>query len=1240
MAYTDYLDTVQKYYIAYYQRPADPQGLRYWAEKLDAANGAVGEIIEAFANSAESTSLYGEITEDNIDSVVTAIYQAAFGRDPDAGGLQHYIDGFKDGTYTAATLMVNIADGATGNDATVLDNKIQAATTFTETLDPDFDQDPSDDRATYSGDTDAQAARDWLATVTDTVPAAEDVENEVKTNIADSGDPIVNVAPDAADDAFTAAAGETLTIDTSELLVNDADPDGDDFTFVSADNATNGDIAVVDGKIVFIPEDDTVRDGSFEYTVEDSNGNQSTATVNVVFSAAPEAAAVAAEVDEDAVLTGTLSATDADGDAITYSLVEDSVTNGTVVVNEDGTYTYTPDENFNGDASFQYVATDEYGAVSDPATVSVTVNSVNDTPVVVAPEPITIAENSEVVTGQLEATDVDGDTLTFIETPDIDGLTINEDGSYTFDPSLNPDVQALTYTDEPLTIEAGYTVDDGNGSVVDGTLSITAEPTPLTFTLQQSTATVEEGSVVEYTIVASEAVQEDFTGNIQITLADGDTASLDDFGSGSFNAQPVTIAAGETTSTVATITPTNDATTEMPETFTVTAAVDGYEVADIQTTVQDPSSVGGLGQTFNLTTGVDEIPGLVGSAGSTGTDGDDTIVGVIDGTTPANQTFSALDSINGGLGDDTLKINNTSAVANDATDLSIATISNIETITMQAVGDISNDDVANVAGTNEVDFTSISGLETINATKSKAALIKAADTTDVNVSGASDLISVVGGKNVVVDDGTAVNNITIGGTTAPAGTITVTDTDQGAAAVAVDGGTDVSVTTTSEVATGTITVGASTPATGTVNVTQNLESDGEAALDNTSGGITVTGGTSITINSNATSDAKDEDSDADITMHNIAATGSEDTTEVTVTQTATVNTVSTPAEDVVKATHEVTFKALNAGQTTTLNGLSFTASKNLTAAEVAQAFANLTVDDTQSETGPTVNGFYTGAFSGVSGWTSGAADGDKVVFTAPAHNTALKMSAGGDVAPDISAAIEAGTAAVAPDESANNITYGDVAVDDHAGTADATIETITIDGYNNAAIGATNNVDALTDLTLRNSDGATTLYTNVTSLNLTLDNIGDASTAAVSLDTLAANVETLTITTENEESDVNLTAAAVTALTVNAGVDLDLSSSTMSTVLETVSVTGAGAVDLSDISTTSALNSFDASGNTGGVTATIDANSANVGDIEEYLFSDGADAVTLADATVDVDVTLAAGDDVLELASYGDGTIT
>ncbi|MBD1401913.1 beta strand repeat-containing protein [Pelovirga terrestris] len=253
------------------------------------------------------------------------------------------------------------------------------------------------------------------------------------------------------------------------------------------------------------------------------------------------------------------------------------------------------------------------------------------------------------------------------------------------------------------------------------------------------------------------------------------------------------------------------------------------------------------------------------------------------------------------------------------------------------------------------------------------------------------------------------------------------------------------------------------------------------------------------------------------------------------------------------------------------------------------------------------------------------------MFTAPAHNS-VSLVVGGDV-PATTAAVVAGTAAVPKDESQNEVIYGNVSVDDHAVGVDSTIETIALDGYGNAAVGDVTDVDALKTLTLRNSDGSTVVNTDVATLSLVLDNMGDAATANVNLDGAGANVETLTITSENDESDVNLTAAAVKALTINAGADLDLSRSAVSTVLETVSITGAGEVDLGDITAATGLDSLNASANTGGVTATVNAATANVGDLTEYIFSGGDDDVTLADSTVNTKVSLGAGNDKISLAT-------
>ncbi|WP_167670969.1 DUF4214 domain-containing protein, partial [Allopusillimonas ginsengisoli] len=89
MAAADYHDAVQKIYIAYYGRPADPVGLNFWAGKLDAAAGDLSEIIDAFGNSAESTALFDGASN---SAKITQIYQQLFNRAPEADGLNFYID--------------------------------------------------------------------------------------------------------------------------------------------------------------------------------------------------------------------------------------------------------------------------------------------------------------------------------------------------------------------------------------------------------------------------------------------------------------------------------------------------------------------------------------------------------------------------------------------------------------------------------------------------------------------------------------------------------------------------------------------------------------------------------------------------------------------------------------------------------------------------------------------------------------------------------------------------------------------------------------------------------------------------------------------------------------------------------------------------------------------------------------------------------------------------------------------
>jgi Ca2+-binding RTX toxin-like protein len=92
--------------------------------------------------------------------------------------------------------------------------------------------------------------------------------------------------------------------------------------------------------------------------------------------AAPVAGNSAATLAEDATASGTVSATDANGDALTYALVSGPA-HGTLSLAPNGTWTYTPAAGFAGADSFTFRASD--GALtSEPATVSLTITAVND----------------------------------------------------------------------------------------------------------------------------------------------------------------------------------------------------------------------------------------------------------------------------------------------------------------------------------------------------------------------------------------------------------------------------------------------------------------------------------------------------------------------------------------------------------------------------------------------------------------------------------------------------------------------------------------------------------------------------------------------------------------------------------------------------------------------------------------------------------------------------------------------
>jgi hypothetical protein len=197
-------DTVQKLYIGYYQRPADPGGLVFWANALASVDsnhdGSLeGEnlmwVLEQFAFSDEARTLYGgDITSSNISTVIDSIYLGLFGRKPDDGGKAFWVNSFNTGASTPASILWEVVKGAQFTDRDTLSNKLTTAERFTATIDPNLDGAPPF-QATWSGPDDLLAARIWLAAVTSdpsTVPTMDQVTDFIVFNIADPGIPLSN----------------------------------------------------------------------------------------------------------------------------------------------------------------------------------------------------------------------------------------------------------------------------------------------------------------------------------------------------------------------------------------------------------------------------------------------------------------------------------------------------------------------------------------------------------------------------------------------------------------------------------------------------------------------------------------------------------------------------------------------------------------------------------------------------------------------------------------------------------------------------------------------------------------------------------------------------------------------------------------------------------------------------------------------------------------------------------------
>lgn len=196
------------------------------------------------------------------------------------------------------------------------------------------------------------------------------------------------------------------------VLAGSSDPEGGALTVVGLTDAAGGSLTInPDGTVTYAPRDDFAGRDVFTYTIQDPEGNRSTALVQVdVANSAPVAVDDTGSTKADtAVLVDVLANdTDTNGDALAIRSVG-TPAHGTATISG-GRVRYTPATHYRGSDSFTYVVEDSRGA-SDEATVSLTVT--NNAPVAVADALDTVVGTPLGFTTVLaNDTDVEGDSLT------------------------------------------------------------------------------------------------------------------------------------------------------------------------------------------------------------------------------------------------------------------------------------------------------------------------------------------------------------------------------------------------------------------------------------------------------------------------------------------------------------------------------------------------------------------------------------------------------------------------------------------------------------------------------------------------------------------------------------------------------------------------------------------------------------------------------------------------------------
>lgn len=184
---------------------------------------------------------------------------------------------------------------------------------------------------------------------------------------------------------------------------------------------------------------------------------------------APTAQPASLSTDEDAVLAGTFSATDSDGDRLSYSVATAPTQGNVVIVGGGPGFSYTPAANFSGTDQFAFSVTDGRGGAAT-ANVSIVVRAINDPPTITLGtfSPTLFARSTGEV--QYSVADVDG--------PNVSIAVVQTGGTPVSDLASTATATSFTAPNsarvEPVTLVIN--ADDGAGGTATHTASVVVYP--------------------------------------------------------------------------------------------------------------------------------------------------------------------------------------------------------------------------------------------------------------------------------------------------------------------------------------------------------------------------------------------------------------------------------------------------------------------------------------------------------------------------------------------------------------------------------------------------------------------------------------------------------------------------------------------------------------------------------------------------------------------------------------------